>query len=149
MSGESNEDRLARKKRERQEYLRRQREAEAAEQEALDAYNAKEDAELEDFFRENFGAELDELQRDVHKGLGGDEGIDRILGEIKKQSKKGNSRKASRIAKQNKAKIRKAAAEVKKNKKGCVVVTLIGLAVGVTSLGAMVYGAAEALASIW
>ncbi len=146
--GESHDERMARKKRERQEYLRQQKEAQSAEQEALDRYNAAEDKELENFFRDNFGAVLDELQRDVHQGLGGDEGIERILGEIKRQNKKGNRRKANKIAKQNKQKIKKAAAEVKKNKKGCGVVALALLGTGLVSLIATVYAAVEAVASV-
>ena len=143
---ESNEERIARKKRERQEFLRNQKAAEAAEEQALAAYNAKEDKELEDFFKDNFGAELNELQKDIHDGLGGDEGIERILGEIKKQNKKGNRRKANKIAKQNKGKIKKAAAEVKKNKKGCAVTALALMGGGLVTVLALIYSAAEALA---
>lgn len=145
--GESHDERMARKKRERQEFLRQQREAEAAEQEALDRYNAAEDKELADFFQEHFGAELDELQKDVHEILGGDEGIERALGEIKRAAKKGKFGKAKRIARQNKARFKKAKKEIDK-KKGCAVIALLMLTVGSGVLGSAVWGAVELVSAL-
>lgn len=161
--GESPEERRIRKRRERQEYLKRQAEIDQYIAEELDKnpefakeHDAAFDREFEDLFGVtpyDYGVKLD---HEYLKGQGvSKKDIDeaeRIMRQARKTAKGGwfgggNPKKAAKQLKGNKA-VKKVGDATKKKGKGCAVVGLLILVVGSSSLAAAVYGAAQAIAAV-
>jgi hypothetical protein len=147
---ESNEDRLARKKRERAEYLKQERE-DAALAKKLDS-----DPEFAKSFDESFvrgftSAEdelLDKFAKDKGYSRSETEAMKRTVARARKTAKGGfftapDPAEAEKILMSNRG-IR----EMRKSKKGCGVIAVLLLGIGGSAIGAALYGAAEIVSAL-
>lgn len=162
--GESPEERRIRKRRERREYLKRQEEidryiAEEIDRDKTGAFAREMDAAFDKEFQELFGQTPYEygveLDKEMLKGQGVSErDIDeaqRVIKRAAQQAKGGwfsgkNPKKAAKTLKGSSA-VKKVAKASKKGK-GCAVTLLALASGGLVTLAALIYGAAEAVASV-
>lgn len=152
--GESNDDRIARKKRERQEYLKRQAEEEKADAEL--AARLDSDPEFAEQFDDSFVRNLhkfddeflDKFARDKGFSKSEAEAMKKAAHEAMKKLKGGFFSRADPAAAEAIVENNKGLRALKKAKKGCAVVGLLLLVIGSSSLAAAVYGAVEAIASV-
>jgi hypothetical protein len=111
--------------------------ADAARERRLDA---SDDADLDAAMKDLLGVSLSDIQKEAAKGTFDDNPEVRdTLGEIAKQQRKGNTKKATKIAKKNRGAMKDAAKTTKKNK-GCAVIAVALLGAG----GGVLYGLFEA-----
>lgn len=146
---ESDKDRLRReiaeqraaKQREIQERLNREADAERQSEER----QAKLDRSFERGIEDLLGASAEEIKGAF--SAPGDDDVIEVIREFNKAKAKGNNRRAEKIARKNKAKLR---AHVKKNRgKGCLSVLIVMVGTGVALFGLSVWGAVEAVAAIF
>lgn len=156
--GESPEERRIRKRRERQDYLRRQEEidkhiADAIDNDPTGAFGREMDEAFEKEFKDLFGQSAYEygvgLDREMLKGQGVSESdvteAQRVIKRAAQQAKggffsRGNKKKAMKTLKSSGAV--KRVAKAHKKGKGCVVVGLLVLGSSVTAVGTL-WAAAE------
>jgi hypothetical protein len=147
--GESHDERLARKKRERKEYLKRQEEQDKALEEAM----AREpqladyiDYDFERQIKQMTGVSMEEMRRVEAGGNVSESDVDeamRVIAEAKRAAEGGflrskNPKKAEKMIKNSKA-VKKVGGAAKKGK-GCALVILAGS--GATSI-ALVWAAVD------
>lgn len=98
------------------------------------------DAELDGAMKDLLGVSLSDIQKEAAKGtFDNDPEVRDTLNQIAKQQRRGNHRKAQKIAKQHRGAM-KNAADITKKKKGCAVIAVALLATG----GGVLYGIFEA-----
>lgn len=96
-------------------------EAARAEDETLRRYSKKVDADFDSEMRDLFGGELDEIQRHADKAP--EFQVDQYMSVIRDSVNRGDYKKARKVARKNKAKIREAVKAGKK--KGCGVISIL------------------------
>lgn len=152
--GESNNERLARKKRERAEYLKRQAEQEKADAEL--AARLDSDPEFAEQFDDSFVRNLhkfddeflDKFARDKGFSTSEAEAMKKAAHEAMKKLKGGFFSRADPAAAEAIVNNNKGLRALKKKKKGCAVIAVLLLGIGGSAISAAVYGAAEALAAV-
>ena len=157
---ESSKDRLARKKRERAEYLAKQK-AQAEQDKALQEAIEK-DPQLADYIDYDFERQIKQMtgvsmsdMRKVQPGEGVSESdVDeamRVIEQAKRAAEGGvfrakNPKKAKRLL-DNSSAVKKVGKKAKKSK-GCVIAALLMLTIGGGTFGSLVWGAVEVVSAL-
>jgi len=155
--GESKDERLARKKQERKDFLAEQREHAA--NRALEEASDKDpqvadwlDNDLDNFVKQNWGVSMAEMSKIENASIDGvtkDDVIEaqRVIRQARREAKggwflAGNPRKAAKRLKSSKA-VNKVAGAAKKKKDGCFGCAVVALLMLTGAAGSAIWGAVE------